>query len=94
MSPHPIWFDLECQYFLNPKSCEKKWQEFFNKPVNNLEEHSEEIMSYLKTMQYSLTEHSLSVAAAQLEASDIWQNTDNLREWFQNSWLPLAKVRD
>lgn len=81
----------DSNYFLNPTSCENKWLEFVQTPSNNVREHAEEILTYLKNMQYSLTEDSLSIAAALLEGSEVWQKGEKLRTWFQTSWLHLAK---
>lgn len=82
----------DSNYFLNPTSCESKWQDVTSSPTNDLVEHSEEVLSYLKNMQYALTEDALNIAAAYLEASEIWQNSEKLRTWFLTSWLPVAKM--
>ena len=66
--------------------------DFILSPSNDLNENSQELLTFLKNMQYALTEDALNVAATFLEASEIWQSSEKLRTWFLTSWLPVAKV--
>ena len=66
--------------------------EFINTPSNDVQEFSEDIITFLKNMMSSYTEDSLTVAASALEASSVWKNSINLRTWFQDNWLHSAKV--
>ena len=84
--------NLDASYFLHPQSCEKRWLQFVQTPSNDVVEYSEEIMTFLKNMMFSFTEDTLTVAASVLESSTVWQNSLNLRDWFQSSWLLNAKV--
>ena len=67
--------------------------EFVATPSNELMSHEEEILGYLRAMQYSLTEESLTHAAGLFESSDVWRCNSKLKKWFQEKWLVLAKVR-
>ena len=87
---YPLFIDAG--QFLNLHSCENKWMEFITTQSNDVQEYTDEIIGYLRGMQYSLTEDSLSQAAGLFEGSDVWQNSDKLRRWFQGKWLHLAKV--
>lgn len=85
---HPL--DKPC--FLNIHSCEKQWLQFLNTPSNELTEHKDEIMGFLRNMADAYSEDSLAVTASALEESNIWHNSVKLRTWFQAEWLPIAKV--
>ena len=66
--------------------------EFTSTRSNEVEEHADEIIGFMRGMQYSLTEEALSNAAVIFEESEIWKNNEKLRHWFQGKWLHLAKV--
>lgn len=50
----------EVNFFINPSSCEAKWSEFIDTPSNGVKEYRDVLLSFLKNMQYSLTEDSLA----------------------------------
>ena len=81
-------------FFFDPLACEKKWMEFINTPSNDTQDDADDIIKFLKSMMFSLTEDSLTMAASLLETSDIWRYSTNLRSWFQDIWLHNAKVLD
>ena len=83
---------LETTYFLNPQSCKREWLEFLNTPSNDLRDYSKELSECLESMQYALTEQSLTIFATLLESKEVWKRNDNLRNWFQDIWLHSANV--
>ena len=43
-------------------------------------------------MRISTSKDELTNAASALEQSQIWQQSELLRTWFQTEWLPIAEV--
>ena len=84
----------EAEIFFNPQSCRRSWQEFLDTPINEMSEHSEEVIYHLNNMLQSSTKDILTTAATTMELSNLWNNSPQLREWFQTVWLPMAKVRE
>lgn len=46
----------------------------------------------LEAIATAYTEDALNKAAQDLEDSEIWKLSENLREWFSSEWLAEAKV--
>ena len=63
LSSTSLFHPLDACQLLNLHSCEEKWLEFVATPSNEVMSYEEEILGYLRAMQYSLTEESLTHAA-------------------------------
>ena len=83
---------LDTEYYFNSTSCFEVWRLYLSEPGNDLVSHREEILNYLDSMRMSTSKDELTNAASALEQSQIWQESELLRNWFQTEWLPIAEV--
>ena len=83
---------LESDYFVTKSSCNQLWRKFLSQPSNGVSQEVSQILEYLHLMRVSATKDELTYAASALEHSEIWKQSENLRNWFQGSWLPIAEV--
>ncbi|XP_066927022.1 uncharacterized protein [Clytia hemisphaerica] len=81
----------ESDYFVTKSSCNEIWRKFLSKPSNGVSQEASQILNYLNAMRVSATKDELTYAASALEQSEIWTQCENLRNWFQGSWLPIAE---
>lgn len=70
----------------------KVWNEWFDDPSNFLAVNKDELIHYLENIANSHTEDVLNKAAQSLENSDIWRQSEHLRDWISTEWLSEAKV--
>ena len=83
---------LDTEYYFNSSSCFEVWRCYLSQTSNGLVAHCDEILTYLNAMRISTSKDELTNAASALEQSQIWQQSELLRTWFQTEWLPIAEV--
>ena len=88
----PFFFFLDTEYYFNSSSCFEVWRCYLSQTSNGLVAHCDEILTYLNAMRISTSKDELTNAASALEQSQIWQQSELLRTWFQTEWLPIAEV--
>lgn len=71
---------------------EQCWERWLRKADNGLTEHREEVLQLLRSISKSSTEDSYHDNVATLKTSKVWQSRPQLRNWFEKTWMPEAKV--
>lgn len=71
---------------------EQCWERWLRKADNGLTEHREEVFQLLRSISKSPTEDSYHDNVATLKTSKVWQSSPQLRNWFEKTWMPEAKV--
>ena len=85
-------FFAESAVYYTQSSCYHLWRCYLSQTSNGLVAHCDEILTYLNAMRISTSKDELTNAASALEQSQIWQQSELLRTWFQTEWLPIAEV--
>lgn len=69
------------------------WTMWLNHPANiaNLVGDKDEVFEKLNNIANSYTEETLNKAAQDLENSEVWKLSEDLRDWFSTDWLAEAK---
>ena len=83
---------LESQLFISENSRERCWRQWLSKPDNKIEGDPTTVFVQFQAIANSFNEDALHQAALQLENSEIWRDSPNLRSWFNSNWLLEAKV--
>jgi len=73
--------------------CEQCWERWLRKADNGLQHQREEVLSLLRDVARSATEDVFNRNLKSLKASDLWMSNPQLRNWFEKTWLPEAKVQ-
>lgn len=71
---------------------EQAWERWLRKADNGLNEHREEVLHLLRNVAKSSTEDAYHDNLTSLKTSELWLSNPQLRNWFEKTWLPEAKV--
>lgn len=85
-------FDIGSQQFISDTSRERCWRRWLSKPENKIQGDPSTVFLQFQAIASSFNEDALHQAALQLENSEIWRESANLRSWFNSNWLLEAKV--
>ena len=69
---------------------EQCWERWLRKADND--EDEDEVLSLLRNVARSPTEDIYQRNLKSLKASELWMSNPQLRNWFEKTWLPEAKV--
>lgn len=72
---------------------EQCWERWLRKADNGLHHQREEVLSLLRDVARSATEDVFNTNLKSLKASELWMSNPHLRNWFEKTWLPEAKVQ-
>ena len=71
---------------------EQCWERWLRKADNGLNHQRDEVLSLLRNVARSPTEDIYHRNLNSLKASELWMSNPQLRNWFEKTWLPEAKV--
>ncbi|XP_066924257.1 uncharacterized protein [Clytia hemisphaerica] len=79
------------QQFISEASRERCWRQWLSKPENKISGDPNKVFLQFQAIANSFNEEVLHQAALELENSEIWRESANLRSWFNSNWLLEAK---
>jgi len=82
----------DCQQFISETSRERNWRQWLSRSENKINGDPNKVFLQFQAIATSYNETVLHEAALQLENSEIWRESANLRSWFNSNWLLEAKV--
>ena len=86
-------FILDSQQFISEASRERCWRQWLSKAENKICGDPNKVFLQFQAIANSFNEDVLHQAALELENSEIWRESANLRSWFNSNWLLEAKVK-
>ena len=72
---------------------EQCWERWLRKGDNGLSNQREEVLQLLREVAKSPTEDAYHDSLRSLQTSELWLSNPQLRNWFEKTWLPEAKVQ-
>lgn len=80
-----------CSQFISESSRERSWRQWLTKSENKILGDPSQVFQQFQAIANAYNEEVLHQAALQLENSDVWRESANLRSWFNSNWLLEAK---
>ena len=77
---------------MNDVSRAHSWNEWLSDKKNGLDNHRFMILPLMEGIAEANSEDALTKALQALEECEVFQQSDNLQNWFHLKWLTQAKV--